>query len=195
MNPAELDAIRARLSKIRAKVARLADDRWGHEQSADADRIVIMRAVFDSAGKKAGYEAPVALCHFGPEATVFEKEIVRDAVDDMAFLLEQLATAGRMIRDLRARSEPDPVPEGEADRRARGYAAEASMKCGESAFRKYLFERHATADDGDLKDRAAAAAVLRRALDIESRKHLNTDPDAAQRWREMRADYQAWRQG
>ena len=68
------------------------------------------------------------------------------------------------------------------------------MKCAEPGFQTWLKQTHATDDDGDLTDSATAAAVLRRALGIESRKQLNTDPDAAARWRDMRAAYQAWGQ-
>lgn len=83
---------------------------------------------------------------------------------------------------------------GDADA-PKNFATEASMKCAEVAFQAYLRERYANDDDGDLSDSAASAAVLRRALGIGSRKDLNTDPDAAARWRDMRADFGEWMRG
>jgi len=191
----DVEAVRARLSKIRQRVDRLKDDRWSHEQSADDDRIMVARAVFGSDGKRAGFEAPVALCSFGTGVTTFEKELVRDAADDLAYVLDQLTIAGRMIRELRG--PPASRAEGASasdDNSPKDYAAEASMKCHEARFQAWLKQAHGTDDDGDLTDTAAAAAVLRRALAIESRKQLNTDPEAARRWRDMRADYSAWGQ-
>lgn len=189
------DEIRARLSKIRVRIDRLADDQWTHEVSGDGDSIVARRAVFAGDGKRVGFEAPAVLCGFGPEATVFEKELVRDAVADLCFVLEQLTVAGKMIRDLRSASRAEAAPAGRnAGRPTKDYAAEAAMKCNEASFQTYLRERHATDDDGDLSDSANAAAVLRRALRIGARSELNTDAEAAQRWRDMRADYQSWGQ-
>ena len=197
----DVDATRVRLSKIRQRAERLKDDRWEHEQSADGDRIMVARAVFGSDGKRAGFEAPVALCSFGMGATVFEKELVRDAALDLVFVLDQLAIAGQMIRDLRSASRAQcgsartGFPPADDERPSKDYSAEASMKCAEPGFQNWLRDYHATDDDGDLSDSAAAAAVLRRLLKIESRRQLNTDPDAAQRWRDLRADFQAWGRG
>lgn len=199
----DVDATRARLAKIRHRVERLKDDRWQHEQSADGDRIMVMRAVFGSDGKSAGFEAPLVLCSFGGDVSIFEKELVRDAVEDLGFVLDQLSIAGQMIRELRLVSRGGRTssrPEtGDGDGRAApgvmakpNYAAEASMKCTEPGFRKWLKDFHGTDDDGDLDDAAAAASVLRRVLKIESRQHLNTDPEAAKRWRDLRAEFQAW---
>lgn len=206
MGRSDVEAVKARLSRIRHKVDRLSGDRWGHELSDKGDRIVIMRAVFDTTGKKVGFDAPITLCSFGPDVTTFEKELVRDAVEDLAFVLEQLSNAGQMIRELRgasrggrSTSQPATVDGdgGDASREAAkpNYAAEAAMKCNEASFQTYLRERHGSDDDGDLSDSANAAAVQRRALKIGARGELNTDPDAAARWRDMRADFQAWERG
>ncbi|MDF1606972.1 hypothetical protein PZ897_02145 [Hoeflea sp. YIM 152468] len=184
--------IRARLDEIRERLARVRADRWSHEFSDAGESIVITRAVIDSQGRHAGNEAPVALCSFGPDASWFEKEFVREARSDLAFVLDQLTAAGRLIREQRARLDRVAPPAGPA--RVKNLAAEASIKCGEPGFQAWLRLHHATDDDGDLADSATAAAVLRRALAIESRSQLNTDPDAAGRWREMRAEYSAWAQ-
>lgn len=189
LTPAE---IRTRLDHIRERLAVVSRDRWSHEFRDDGNHIIVTRAVIDRDGRKAGDEAPVVLCSFGPEAAWQEAELVREARHDLEFVLDLLTDAGRTIRDLRARL--DRVLSADDGARVKNLAAEASMKCGEPAFQAYLKERHASDDDGDLADSAAAAAVLRRALAIGSRKDLNTDPEAASRWRDMRADFQAWGQ-
>ena len=191
------DATRIRLDEIRARLGQVRADRWSHEFTGEGERIVVTRAVFDHAGKRVGDEAPSVLLSFGEDAAWHEKEFLREAREDIGFVLDLLSDAGRTIRDLRARLRrvaPDDAPP-DPQHRAKNLSAEASIKCGEPAFQKWLKLHHATDDDGDLSDSAAAAAVLRRVLDIESRKQLNTDRDAAARWRDLRADYQAWVQG
>lgn len=197
MSGLALPDTRIRLDQIRARLASVKADRWSHEFNADGERIVLTRAVFDGTGKRAGDEAPVDFLSFGADAAWHEKEFIREVRDDLEFVLELLSKAGRIIRDQRAllrRLGWDDGPKADAPRLV-NLAAEASMKCSEAAFQKYLAERHAKGDDGDMRDTAAAAAVLRRVLGVGSRKELNTDPDAAQRWRDMRADFQAWGRG
>jgi len=185
---------RIRIDQIKARLGAISADRWSYVFDDAGERIIATRVVFDGDGKRAGDEAPAELCRFGPDAAWHEKEFVREAREDMRFLLDQLDWAGRAIRDLRSQVRRFGSDEKSAGRIG-NLAAEASMKCGEPAFQRFLAERHATDDDGDLADSAVAAAVLRRALTIESRKQLNTDPDAAARWRDMRADFQAWGRG
>ncbi|WP_374828709.1 hypothetical protein [Paenochrobactrum pullorum] len=72
----------------------------------------------------------------------------------------------------------------------RNYAAEASMKCGEPAFKLYIHEKHGL--EKPLTD-DRVAVKLRSLLGVSSRKALNSDPQAAERWRSLRAGYTAWR--
>jgi len=187
------DQIRARLEQIRERLARVRADRWSHVFETDGERIVVTRAVFDRDGRRAGEEAPAVLVNFGPEVSWWEAEFVREARHDLEFVLDLLTDAGRTIREQRKSMDRIMPPDDGA--RVKNLAAEASMKCGEAGFQAYLKARHATDDDGDLSDSACAAAVLRRALSIESRKDLNIDPDAASRWRDMRADFGEWMRG
>ncbi|ATE84621.1 hypothetical protein phi2LM21_p04 [Sinorhizobium phage phi2LM21] len=70
------------------------------------------------------------------------------------------------------------------------FAAECSMKCAELAFKKYLEERHGL--EAPLTNDRAATRV-RSVLAISSRKQLNDDPAAAERWKQLRSDFDAWR--
>jgi hypothetical protein len=74
------------------------------------------------------------------------------------------------------------------DNRHRNYAAEAAMKC-EAAFQQFLSELM----EKPCPNAGAAADMLRWALSITSRKHLNSDEAAATRWRDLRARFEAWR--
>lgn len=195
MNAAALttDQTRARLDEIRERLARVRADKWSHLFDTDGQRIVVTRAVMDRDGRRVGDEAPAVLVSFGDDVSWWEAEFIREAREDMGFVLELLTEAGRTIRELR--KTVDRVAPADDGARVKNLAAEASIKCTEPAFQKYLTERHATGDDGNLSDSASAAAVLRRALGIGSRKDLNTDPDAAARWRVLRADFGEWRRG
>jgi hypothetical protein len=189
------EAIRVRIEQIRSRLSVVESDRWSHEFREDGEFIIVTRAVMDATGRWVGNEAPVELCRFGPEASWQEAELVREARDDIRFLLDTLSGAGRQIRDLRGRLDRADAHEDKPRRSAKDYAAEASMKCGEASFQRFLAERHASDDDGDLRDTATAGSVLRRVLAIGSRKDLNTDPEAAARWRDLRAEFQAWERG
>lgn len=189
---------RARLEEIRERLAAVRADRWSHEFELDGERMIVTRAVFDRDGRKVGDEAPVALLTFGEEATYQEKEFIREARDDLAFVLELLTEAGRTIREMRGRM--DRVMPADDGARVKNLAAEAAMKCTEPAFQRFLAERCPDAAiDPELYPGQGhpklAAIRLRRVLEIESRKQLNTDTAAAQRWRDLRADYQAWGRG
>jgi hypothetical protein len=63
------------------------------------------------------------------------------------------------------------------------------MKCDDPLFKTYLAKRHGA----DISDRERVAARLRSVLAIKSRSELNTDPSAAERWKSLRADFDAWR--
>jgi hypothetical protein len=189
---------RARLDEIRERLAAVRADRWSHEFEHDGERMIVTRAVFDRDGRKAGDEAPVALLTFGEDATYQEKEFIREARDDLSFVLDLLTDAGRTIREMRGRM--DRVMPADDGARVKDLAAEAAMKCTEAAFQRFLADRcpDAAVDPelyADQSDSDLAAIRLRRVLEMESRRQLNTDPDAAQRWRDLRADYQAWGRG
>ncbi|MDI7864339.1 hypothetical protein MRS76_20580 [Rhizobiaceae bacterium n13] len=74
---------------------------------------------------------------------------------------------------------------------AKDFAANCAMLCAEPAFKKFLEERHGLARP--LTDQKVATRV-RSILAVGSRSELNTDPSAAERWKALRADYDAWRQ-
>lgn len=79
---------------------------------------------------------------------------------------------------------------GQRAEKPKDFAAECSMKCAEPAFKKYLEERRGLA--APLTNDRAATRV-RSILAISSRKELNEDTAAAERWKQLRADFDLWR--
>lgn len=66
-------------------------------------------------------------------------------------------------------------------------AQQAGIRCNEEAFWRYLGERGYVVIDHD-----DAASVVRTECQVTSRSDLNTDKDAAERWRNLDAEYRAW---
>lgn len=124
------------------------------------------------------------VAQFSKGASPDEIEFFANAPTDMAFMMRLI---DRAIQAARQRSpqtkqprQPDP----------KDFAAESAMKCEEPAFKAFLeachgLERPLTTD--------RVAQRLRTILSISSRKELNSDMAAADRWRSLRADFEAWR--
>lgn len=75
-------------------------------------------------------------------------------------------------------------------------ARTAAILCSDPDFRRFLSERFPVdwRDFGDLEDKDRAAAVLRSACRIESRKELDLDPGARRRFDHViRLPYSTWR--
>lgn len=164
--------IRARLDRIRARLGYLDGDRWTREIDEDGERIVTARVV-TSGGRRVGHEAPETLLTFDAGATRDERMMIFDIREDVAFLL---ATIDRAFAALRVKKHED---------RAKDFAAEAAMKCSSAQFQRFLGASSATVADIRLKER----------LGIDSKRDLNTDREAAARWRELRAEFETWMRG
>jgi hypothetical protein len=108
-----------------------------------------------------------------------DRDFLLSAHSDIQFLLRLLADAFRTIRSLKETPETK-----KAD-----FAAECAMKCDDPVFRRYLFECHQV----DTQDRERIAIRVRSMLAISSRSELNSNPEAAARWKSLRAEFEAWR--
>lgn len=122
--------------------------------------------------------------------------ILEDASHDERLLLKRgtllLSAAVAMAREAFGQIRH---LQGEIERlrnagKSKDYAAECAMKCAEPAFLKYLEERHGLTRPLT-PDRAATR--VKSLLAIKSRKDLNTDPAAADRWKALRKDFEDWR--
>lgn len=123
----------------------------------------------------------IEIANFHPGATPDEIDFLVSAPDMVGFLL------GLVDRAIAASRKARPVQQKQ--RVSKDFAAEAAMKCDQASFRIYLEERHGA--EGPLTADTAADA-LRAILRIKSRKELNSDAAAADRWSDLRADFEVW---
>ena len=134
---------------------------------------------------------PETICTIPHTCPADNRELIRRHVEIVADLIHMVDEAMKLlnakIKEVEAQKK---ALEHKTGRPAKDYAAECAMKCTEMAFQQYLAERH------DLKlptDKDKTATRVKFVLRLESRKDLNTDPDAAARWRALVKDFEAWR--
>ncbi|WP_134103093.1 hypothetical protein [Neorhizobium sp. R1-B] len=102
-----------------------------------------------------------------------------DVYDDVTFLIAMFDRATRDNRELRHQltsERPD-------------LAKECARYCDDSVFKRYLADVYGL----DTADRERVAAGVRKILGIKSRSELNTKPEAARAWNDLRGRFEAWR--
>lgn len=67
----------------------------------------------------------------------------------------------------------------------------AAMLCGVGSFQQFIYEKSDGWDHRPTKEEAAD--WLRSNCGVKSRTELNSNPDAARRFKEIRSGYEAWR--
>lgn len=98
--------------------------------------------------------------------------------DDVDFLINAVRELGAKLRA----THPAPA-------KPKDYAAECAMKCADAGFQRWLHEVHGL---DNASDSVRVATRVRGMLEIDSRAKLNTDPAAADRWRQMVRDAEDW---
>ncbi len=174
-NPRQIEA--EQLRRIRARLAAVAPGNWRRAADDMGEMIV--------GEDEHGALITLMRCD---AATFEEVEFMAASPAMVGFLL---ALLDRAIEALR--KTPPNAETGQGSRRegaAPDYAAEAAMKCAEPAFKTFLEQRHGL--ERPLTDERAAQK-LRSVLGITSRSELNQNTAAADRWRALRQDFQAWR--
>ncbi|WP_244497467.1 hypothetical protein [Ensifer sp. Root142] len=139
------------------------------------------RAEICTKDARTGEVMPIA--HILPDCGYDDRRLMMRSPTYMRSLVFLLRHAFTEIRDLRqqlAARQPE----------AKKFAAECAMKCEEPAFLKFLEERHGL-ERPLTKDRAATK--VRSILSISSRRQLDEEPAAAERWKHLRRDFDAWR--
>jgi hypothetical protein len=87
------------------------------------------------------------------------------------------------------------VPEPNPDKEKRRWddlklSIQAGIRCEEKAFRTFLTETETSAFEArSVED---AERMVRERCEVDSRKELNLDPEAASRWKDIERSYQAW---
>lgn len=117
-----------------------------------------------------------------------DEELLFNAPDLLRAAIMVAEHAFDVIREQRQKIEKfEGRARAEAD--AKNYAENCAMLCTEPAFKVFLEE--CTGLERPLTD-ARVETHVRFLLDVPSRAVLNTNP-AAQRWLNLRDDYDAWR--
>lgn len=166
-----------RLQTARERLARIQPARW-HRSMDDHGEFLEAR---DEHGEF------VELARFTPRATFDEIAFIADAPEMAGFLLGLVDRAiEKARRGAATRQQAEPARQDAP----RDFAAEATMKCNEPAFRRFLAEQHGL-EPPLTKDRAVVK--LRSILAITSRRELNGNGQAAERWKALRAAFKAWR--
>lgn len=163
----------ARLSSIRDQLAAIEPAQWVLASAGD-------RLFIEAAGPM-GELTEIATFH--ADASSEEMQFAAGAPGNVRFLLDLV---DRAIAAARGNRQPIPEP----GQRRKDYAAEAAMKCGEPAFKKFLMERHGLESPANDE---RTAQKLRSMLGVTSRAELNHDAMAAARWKALRGDFDSWR--
>lgn len=124
----------------------------------------------------------VTVLRFTGQATPDERDCVAHALDDVRFLLMLLDRAIKALRPAR--------PAQEQREAVKDHATEVAMLCESPAFKRFLMEEHGL-ESPATKDRTAQK--LRSLLSITSRKDLNNDDGARERWFALRAKFNIWK--
>ncbi|MBB1247427.1 hypothetical protein [Rhizobium sp. G21] len=163
-----------RMDRLRASLAGSAPD-YRVEADADATRL---------------YEpetgALVVTVHHA--APYIDRDRVLAAIDNIDWLL---GCYDRLIEKLRAKADAEAARQAETERQENksDLARACAIETQKPAFIRFLRERTGLED---ASDQFRVDTHVRFLLKVASRTELNTDPDAAARWRSLRAEFQAW---
>lgn len=172
MNQAAVSSAQKRLDAIRNRVE-FASKRWDIVAEAEAMQL------------QTGEDDRETIATIPNAANFSDRELVLNAPDDLIWLIatyDRLAARYRELVQTEARTP--------AQQEQKNYATECAMKCTVPAFKLYLHECHGL--DKPLTDERVVIRV-RSLLNIKSRSELNTDPNAAARWRDLVKAFDAWR--
>ncbi|MGW9230602.1 hypothetical protein ACWGPT_06960 [Pseudorhizobium sp. NPDC055634] len=153
------------------ELAGLVSDEW-----AESYNITERRAEVCIRDGLTGEIVPIA--QLLPECSFDDRRLMFAAPRLLRALLLLLEAAFDEIRKLKPKEEQ------------KDFAAEVSMKCKDDrAFARYLEERH------ELQDASNSERIktrVRSILAVQSLAELNSDPQAAERWKALRSDFKTW---
>lgn len=115
-----------------------------------------------------------------PACGMDERELLIKAPQYMRLFNLFLTEAFARIKDLESRYEPK--------RKAPSLAQQCAIECAKPAFKKFLHEQH----EVDIADQERVNTRVRTMLKIQSRAELDTDSDAARRWRDLHDRFKKW---
>lgn len=162
-----------RINRIRDQLVAIDPGRWIRDADENGE------AIFAHGPMGEVWE----LARFHPGASDAEKAFLAGAADTVRYLLGIVDRAVAAMRTAKEKPEPPSDPDKQ-------YAAEAAMKCAEPAFKAFLAAEHGL--ERPLTDDRCAQKV-RTLCGVTSRSELNTPGRAADAWRQLRRDFEAWK--
>lgn len=169
-----------RLEAIRSRLALVTSLDW--ELAFDDEGMLL-----DALEKADGGTSRIMLARFGKHTTYDEAQLIAAALPDIRFLLSLVDRALAFAAQARRSRQQHSAP---AQSTRKNYATEAVMKCAEPAFKRFLMERYGL-ESPATNDRVAQR--LRGILRVTSRRELNDNNQAAERWKALRSEFEAWR--
>ena len=163
------------LLRLRGIAAQLAGDTWTLEASDGRTRIVSRR----STGERE------LLCTIHADVLPHEYELISGAFDALLFFLGLQDRAAGKVKELMAALDGKAQAEKRKD-----FAAQAAMLCQSRSFQRFLETK-----GGPVADAVSADTLMKGLLDIRSKKQLNDDPRATERFKALRGDYDLWMRG
>lgn len=161
------------LRRIRSKLAALDGAQWFRSTDERGD--------FVEAKTRHGELNEIARFH--PGAQPEEIDFIVSAPEMVEFLL-------RLVDRAIAAMRPPARPNRRSNASPPDYTREAAMKSKEPAFKVFLEERYGL--ERPLTDERTNTK-LRFILRIHSKKQLNAETDAADRWIKLRDEFSAWK--
>lgn len=170
-HPAQPSLAQRRLNRFRAAIE---DSTLPYQQDAD-----------DRATRLYCGETGRLLAIFPAGIPAAQLEYMLHAIENAPWLLslfDALRRSGPVRETPKALEQMSPEASG-------NFAANCAMLSKEPAFIKFLAEVKGLTDAAD---QLRVDTFVRATLKVASRAELNTDPDAAKRWRDLRAEFEAW---
>lgn len=128
---------------------------------------------------------PLCMVELTADCGIPDRDFLLNAHPDVAFLLKLLDSAFAEVR----RWKPAEKKKEQQAADSGNYAAECGIKCKDPLFRRFLFETKKQ----DVSDDHRVEASVRFLLKVDSRGELNNDAGARNRWFDLRAEFEAWR--
>lgn len=126
-------------------------------------------------------EDPYKVLTFDKACTYPDRDSIIHAHADRTFLLELLDEAFAVIRRMRGQL---PRPKKPAD-----YAAECAMKCKDPDFQMFMHQVYGVDNPSDT---LRVENRVKSMLQISSKKDLNENSEAANAWRKLVGEAEAW---
>lgn len=133
-------------------------------------------------------ETGALIAIFPHAAAQIDREMALRAIADLGWLLQLYTTVAARLRRIAENARRDAEARAAAQAKT-DLAQRCAIETAKPPFIAFLRARHGLEDTAQLR----IDTRVRSLLAIKSRSELNTDPEAAERWKSLWAEFQQWR--